>query len=157
MRPKHILKYEQDMLDWYQGSGKWAGTPYDPSLLVMLAFIQYPDDLKLAAALGDCTRTWDHFGEYTYCTDPRTRQQVADTIFMDMPAGGGCMVDICVDGSIHGFEWMETGPKQVAVKVEDSGAPWGSPSTNTLTLVHWDQEGVSLMAAPFQKAGGSTR
>ncbi len=109
-RPQHIAQYEQDMLDWYSGTGKWAGTAFDPTHLVQLARVKYAHAPMVAEALGRCTRTWQKDPEYTYCTDPRERKGTIGHIFLAVPGGGGWLVRFQAKEVVHGFEWLTSDP-----------------------------------------------
>ena len=107
--PKHLVTYQQEMLDWYSGSGKWGSMPYDPTHLVELARAHAP---TAAEALARCTRIWQLRPEYTYCMDPRGRTGTIGNILLPMPGGGCWLVDLHSNEVVHGFEWLDSNPEE---------------------------------------------
>jgi hypothetical protein len=103
----HHDTYEQDYLAWYLRSTDTTGEPFDPSLLVQLAYQQWKDHPKLVVAFARCTAQWPSSAYYTYLLAPAYHQErwrFAGSLFLDHPTWGTLAVDVLHDtNSLEGF------------------------------------------------------
>ncbi|MEO8733918.1 MAG: hypothetical protein ABI373_06280 [Flavobacteriales bacterium] len=153
MKTKHMEHYQQEMLDWYSGSGKWAGTPFDPTHLVELARVKYAHAPRVAEALARCTRIWQKHSEYTYCIDPRLREgRVIGHITLPIPDGGCWLVDLQALDVVHGFERLSSDPDQWV---------WQDPqpletAPASMTVVHWSKVPKACPSDSLLRDGSSS-